>query len=139
MSSRDISHYRRSGSRLPFSTMSLRLFQLPRRCPPCWHTQSFPQGHTIQTFASIRRFLSSQTQSIVPVQKSLVEKLPPKMRPYLYLSRIDKPIGTLLLFYPCSMSCFSSFPSTIPTSPLCRQLGPFRWLHTPFKCPTLYH
>lgn len=30
-----------------------------------------------------------------------VDKLPARARPYLYLTRIDKPIGTLLLFYPC--------------------------------------
>lgn len=33
-----------------------------------------------------------------------VDRFPPKMRPYLYLTRIDKPIGTLLLFYPCCAS-----------------------------------
>jgi hypothetical protein len=30
-----------------------------------------------------------------------VDRLPPKIRPYLHLIRIDKPIGTSLLFYPC--------------------------------------
>lgn len=30
-----------------------------------------------------------------------VNKLPAKVRPFLYLARVDKPIGTLLLFYPC--------------------------------------
>lgn len=33
--------------------------------------------------------------------KSWVDRLPPKIQPYFYLTRIDKPIGTLLLFYPC--------------------------------------
>jgi hypothetical protein len=33
-----------------------------------------------------------------------VDSLPPRIRPYLYLTRIDKPIGTLLLFYPCAWS-----------------------------------
>ncbi|KIK48702.1 hypothetical protein CY34DRAFT_797850 [Suillus luteus UH-Slu-Lm8-n1] len=33
-----------------------------------------------------------------------IDRLPPKIRPYLYLTRIDKPIGTLLLFYPCAWS-----------------------------------
>lgn len=27
--------------------------------------------------------------------------MPARTRPYLYLTRIDKPIGTMLLFYPC--------------------------------------
>ena len=36
--------------------------------------------------------------------KSRVERTPRKIRPYLYLARVDKPIGTLLLYYPCSTS-----------------------------------
>lgn len=48
-------------------------------------------------------------------RKPWVEHLPPQVRPYLYLMRIDKPIGTLLLFYPCgqpfSFSQNSSFSS----------------------------
>ncbi|KAF8974355.1 hypothetical protein BDZ97DRAFT_1773172 [Flammula alnicola] len=35
---------------------------------------------------------------------STLNYLPPKARPYTYLTRIDKPIGTLLLFYPCGWS-----------------------------------
>lgn len=34
-----------------------------------------------------------------------IDKTPAKLRPYLLLTRIDKPIGTLLLFYPCSCVC----------------------------------
>lgn len=30
-----------------------------------------------------------------------VDRFPARVRPYIYLTRIDKPIGTLLLFYPC--------------------------------------
>lgn len=40
-----------------------------------------------------------------------VDRLPDKVQPYLYLTRIDKPIGTLLLFYPCGpfrLLCISS-------------------------------
>ena len=42
------------------------------------------------------------TLSSPPVPKSWVDYFPTKVRPYLYLTRIDKPIGTLLLYYPCS-------------------------------------
>jgi 4-hydroxybenzoate polyprenyltransferase len=34
-------------------------------------------------------------------RKSWVDRLPQKAQPYVHLTRIDKPIGTLLLFYPC--------------------------------------
>ncbi|KAJ7179264.1 4-hydroxybenzoate polyprenyl transferase [Mycena filopes] len=63
-----------------------------------------------------RRLVSSQT---LPT-KSWVEHLPSKARPYLYLSRIDKPIGTLLLFYPCAWSItMASYALQLPfTTPL---------------------
>ncbi|KAH9951854.1 UbiA prenyltransferase family-domain-containing protein [Amylocystis lapponica] len=38
------------------------------------------------------------------VVRSWVENVPAKVRPYFYLMRVDKPIGTLLLFYPCAWS-----------------------------------
>src|SRR5258707_1113488 len=53
---------------------------------------------------------SSPANSIIapaptqPPPKSWVERTPEKLRPYLYLARVDKPIGTLLLYYPCSAS-----------------------------------
>ncbi|KAL4265625.1 4-hydroxybenzoate polyprenyltransferase, mitochondrial [Pleurotus pulmonarius] len=46
--------------------------------------------------------LSSSTA--VATQKTWVDRLPATIRPYLYLTRVDKPIGTLLLFYPCAWS-----------------------------------
>ncbi|KAH9943307.1 4-hydroxybenzoate polyprenyl transferase [Epithele typhae] len=39
-----------------------------------------------------------------PTPTTWVDRLPKPVRPYLYLTRIDKPIGTLLLFYPCTWS-----------------------------------
>jgi 4-hydroxybenzoate polyprenyltransferase len=31
-----------------------------------------------------------------------IDKLPPKLAPYVFLTRLDKPIGTWLLYWPCS-------------------------------------
>ncbi|KAF8192600.1 4-hydroxybenzoate polyprenyl transferase [Pholiota molesta] len=55
-----------------------------------------------------------------PSQRTWVDHLPPKARPYLYLTRIDKPIGTLLLFYPCAWSItMASYALELPyTTPL---------------------
>ena len=39
-----------------------------------------------------------------PPPPTWVDRAPARIRPYLYLARIEKPIGTLLLFYPCSTS-----------------------------------
>ncbi|KAJ7591207.1 UbiA prenyltransferase family-domain-containing protein [Mycena floridula] len=51
---------------------------------------------------------------------SWVDRLPQRMQPYLYLTRIDKPIGTLLLFYPCAWSItMASYALELPyTYPL---------------------
>jgi 4-hydroxybenzoate polyprenyltransferase len=43
----------------------------------------------------------SPTPSL-PAPRTWVDALPARARPYAYLTRIDKPIGTLLLFYPCA-------------------------------------
>ncbi len=53
-------------------------------------------------FRTGRVYASSPGSPTAPT--TWVDRLPPKVQPYLYLTRIDKPIGTLLLFYPCSAS-----------------------------------
>ncbi len=72
------------------------LLRVPHRCIPVWR-------QPLCRPAFIRLPSTCRTAStVVPhTRPSWVERLPPKMRPYLYLTRIDKPIGTLLLFYPC--------------------------------------
>ncbi|KAH7887875.1 para-hydroxybenzoate-polyprenyltransferase [Phlebopus sp. FC_14] len=49
-----------------------------------------------------------------------VDRLPTSVQPYFYLTRIDKPIGTLLLFYPCAWSItMASYALDAPlTTPL---------------------
>jgi hypothetical protein len=48
------------------------------------------------------RWSSTQTSVTEPKpRKTWVDALPLRMRPYVLLARADKPIGTLLLFYPC--------------------------------------
>ncbi|EPQ59341.1 4-hydroxybenzoate polyprenyl transferase [Gloeophyllum trabeum ATCC 11539] len=62
---------------------------------------------------------SAEVQAQAP-KPTWVDRLPPKIRPYLYLTRIDKPIGTLLLFYPCAWSItMASYALQLPfTTPL---------------------
>uniref|UniRef100_A0A0K0FUP2 4-hydroxybenzoate polyprenyltransferase, mitochondrial n=1 Tax=Strongyloides venezuelensis TaxID=75913 RepID=A0A0K0FUP2_STRVS len=40
----------------------------------------------------------------IPKASELVEKAPKSIKPYLYLMRVDKPIGTWLLYWPCTWS-----------------------------------
>lgn len=55
--------------------------------------------------ATIRHVLSSTVSTQRPKTTTWVDRLPVAVRPYLYLTRIDKPIGTLLLYYPCGEYC----------------------------------
>ncbi|KAH9049010.1 UbiA prenyltransferase family-domain-containing protein [Lactarius hengduanensis] len=60
-------------------------------------------------------FFSTPASHTVPT--TWVDRLPPKVQPYLYLTRIDKPIGTLLLFYPCTWAItMASYASNAPPS-----------------------
>jgi hypothetical protein len=57
---------------------------------------------TLPLYYNTRSSTHLTTTSTTPT--TWVDRFPPKVQPYLYLTRIDKPIGTLLLFYPCSAS-----------------------------------
>ncbi|KAJ4472341.1 4-hydroxybenzoate polyprenyl transferase [Lentinula aciculospora] len=52
----------------------------------------------------LQRKSSTKPVPLPSFSSSWVKRLPPKLQPYMYLTRIDKPIGTLLLFYPCTWS-----------------------------------
>ncbi|KIM46021.1 hypothetical protein M413DRAFT_441090 [Hebeloma cylindrosporum] len=96
--------------------MFVRSFLHTRRCGLFpWSSSIGPSSlartqrcKTQISIRSISNNLSKQdpqaVSSTVQVPNSWVEYLPAKARPYLYLTRIDKPIGTLLLFYPCAWS-----------------------------------
>ncbi|KAL5488268.1 COQ2 [Sanghuangporus weigelae] len=87
-----------------------RFVALPSRCS--LHNQRNALHTSINVWrrklsGSKDRKLATQANQPTPVvtpAKTWVDNLPPKVRPYLYLTRIDKPIGTLLLFYPCTWS-----------------------------------
>ncbi|KAL7730427.1 hypothetical protein ACLKA6_016655 [Drosophila palustris] len=47
---------------------------------------------------------SSDEQSKPPVKSSLIQELTKATKPYAHLMRMDRPIGTYLLFWPCGWS-----------------------------------
>ncbi|KAL1920701.1 uncharacterized protein VTP21DRAFT_1078 [Calcarisporiella thermophila] len=47
---------------------------------------------------------NEETKSEKPEYKTWLDRLPPSVAPYLYLTRLDKPIGTWLLYWPCAWS-----------------------------------
>lgn len=57
--------------------------------------------------------LRSSLSAREPPARTWVDRFPAPFQPYLYLTRIDKPIGTLLLFYPCGPFTGQSY-YTIP-------------------------
>lgn len=63
------------------------------------------RANTLNRFSAI--LLSSprvRSISTQIVKSTLIERVPTKLQPYLYLARVDKPVGSLLLFYPCAWS-----------------------------------
>ncbi|KAL1739810.1 UbiA prenyltransferase family-domain-containing protein [Schizophyllum fasciatum] len=83
-------------------------------CRPHSLRPDFSLGHGI---AQKRASCSDTTnrESRITPKPSWVEYTPAKLRPYLYLTRIDKPIGTLLLFYPCAWSItMASYAHQVP-------------------------
>jgi hypothetical protein len=84
------------------------------------------------------RFLSSK--AVPSVTQTWVDRLPPKVRPYAYLTRIDKPIGTLLLFYPCGAPMFRRkclIGITFPYSAWSITMASYA-LHLPITTPLTY-
>ncbi|KAF5369909.1 hypothetical protein D9758_001193 [Tetrapyrgos nigripes] len=63
---------------------------------------------------------TSQPTNVVRPSLTWVDRLPAKARPYAHLMRLDKPIGTMLLFYPCAWSItMASYALHVPfTTPL---------------------
>ena len=57
--------------------------------------------------------------SKLPAGDEIVRRAPPKLQPYLKLSRVDKPIGTWLLYLPCAWGIGLAAPMFhLPDAPL---------------------
>ncbi|KAI0720267.1 4-hydroxybenzoate polyprenyl transferase [Cerioporus squamosus] len=88
----------------------------------CYVRSNARKNLTLQQSVLLRPTRHSGTLSndSVAAPTTWVDRLPNPVRPYLYLTRIDKPIGTLLLFYPCAWSItMASYALEVPwTAPL---------------------
>jgi len=59
------------------------------------------------------------TASLQGAAAEVVARLPSSLQPYLRLARLDRPIGTWLLFWPCGWSiCLAASPGQLPSLPL---------------------
>ncbi|KAJ2792150.1 Para-hydroxybenzoate--polyprenyltransferase, mitochondrial precursor (PHB:polyprenyltransferase) [Coemansia guatemalensis] len=60
------------------------------------------------------------------VYGSFIDRFPEPMRPYLYLSRIDKPIGTWLLYWPCTWGIgMAAFSTGLPVIEMVKMMALF--------------
>lgn len=84
-----------------------------------------------------RRGVASVTPKAAALPTTWIDRAPAKLRPYLYLTRIDKPIGTLLLFYPCSKYVRIGLVQSNLVKLL--QLGQLQWPRTPWERPSRHH
>ncbi|KAI0796539.1 4-hydroxybenzoate polyprenyl transferase [Abortiporus biennis] len=106
------------------SFSSISLTKLPLRLVPRKNGPSFYIRHSLtKPFSSTPRILESSpsTTPLPPAApSSWIDRLPAKVQPYVHLTRMDKPIGTILLFYPCTWSItMASYALQTPlTTPL---------------------
>uniref|UniRef100_A0A8R1DW23 4-hydroxybenzoate polyprenyltransferase n=1 Tax=Caenorhabditis japonica TaxID=281687 RepID=A0A8R1DW23_CAEJA len=54
---------------------------------------------------------STKTTISIPTASSIVAASPPNLQPYLQIMRADKPIGTWLLYWPCTWSIAMATPA----------------------------
>ncbi|KAG0238028.1 Para-hydroxybenzoate--polyprenyltransferase, mitochondrial precursor (PHB:polyprenyltransferase) [Actinomortierella wolfii] len=60
---------------------------------------------------------TNETEAVPKAPKTWLDKMPASIQPYLYLTRIDKPIGTWLLYWPCAWSItMASYSAQLPMS-----------------------
>ncbi|OCH90722.1 4-hydroxybenzoate polyprenyl transferase [Obba rivulosa] len=87
--------------------------------------QSIYHG-SLKSYVS-RQFLRPTSTSSVPATpKSWVDHAPTKLQPYLHLARVDKPIGTMLLFLPCTWSItMASYALELPYTVPLKYIGLF--------------
>lgn len=125
---------------LCFSYMLVRLAQKSlQTCPSSWSTRNLvlrcgpKSGLAARPRTPITpRPLVRYTSNVSP-PTTWVDRLPASMRPYMYLTRIDKPIGTLLLFYPCGTSFHAGVVGTVPAECAQHQRGLSPWPPTRSK------
>ena len=99
-------HLRPSGHLQLRNDIRATVSRRPLHTLRCYARPSPSKHCTLQQGVLKRDLRQSGTlpNTVVAPPATWVDRLPKPVQPYLYLTRIDKPIGTLLLFYPCSKS-----------------------------------
>ncbi|XP_018315287.1 4-hydroxybenzoate polyprenyltransferase, mitochondrial isoform X2 [Mycetomoellerius zeteki] len=66
----------------------------------------------IENISAHVKLVSSQQNRCLSIAAKLVNNASPKVQPYMKLMRIDKPIGSWLLFWPCGWSIALAAPAS---------------------------
>ncbi|RUS17507.1 hypothetical protein BC937DRAFT_89900 [Endogone sp. FLAS-F59071] len=88
-----------------------------------------PGQYTTSTAAAPTATTQSDNNNVPPPEnkyKTFLDYFPPKVAPYVYLLRLDKPIGTWLLYWPCAWSItMASYHAHLPITQTAYMLGIF--------------
>jgi len=97
---------------------------LPPRVPaPSWRTIVL-NNHNKTNLLQTKNTLTPTNQRTLKIAESLVGSTPQGVQPYLQLMRMDKPIGTWLLFWPCGWSlALAAQPGCLPDTALLAIFG----------------
>lgn len=89
---------RTTGSALSPGLLGLRRIRfIPRVQPPA------STNYWLRRLSSTKTAADPASPHLAPlVTGTWVDRMPAKARPYVLLARVDKPIGTMLLLWPCS-------------------------------------
>ncbi|EKG21316.1 UbiA prenyltransferase family [Macrophomina phaseolina MS6] len=90
-----------------------------------FHTTSarIQQAHTTAATATLHDAQQQSLPAYKPPTTGLLSHLPSAVVPYAELIRIDKPVGTYYLFFPCLFSTLLAAPLAQPTTPPLTVLG----------------
>ena len=101
------------------STTTSSLYRLSLRTA---YPQIRPCNH-ILSISSCAQFLPLQRRhahsASPPLAAKIVGALPPKLKPYAYLARLDKPVGSWLLYWPCGTSLVYLLNGSMEYYPRC--------------------
>ncbi|XP_045166286.1 4-hydroxybenzoate polyprenyltransferase, mitochondrial-like isoform X1 [Mercenaria mercenaria] len=104
-----------SNNRNQLATSSVLMHQFPDRLThhhhrDLYHLSDGPKLRKqsrlkhVPVLQSVPACTPAQQRAVSLSTKKILEASPPKIQPYLRLLRFDKPIGTYLLFWPCTWS-----------------------------------
>ncbi|KAF2235169.1 4-hydroxybenzoate polyprenyl transferase [Viridothelium virens] len=85
--------------------------------PLQFHTASTNHDRTRSTVADHDIPIATQSRAYAPPRAGLLSYLPASVVPFAELIRLDKPVGTYYLFFPCLFSTLLAAPLTIPITP----------------------